>query len=95
LTTQSTLIDNAQYSFQNPVLKKGRDNRRIDHSCTAGCLMQLSEAFIGGWILKLRVSETKCIDLVDGNIRNFSSVTAKVKGFLRTIFNSGVTKRKN
>jgi osmotically inducible protein OsmC len=56
--------------------------------------MQLS-AYIGEWILKLKVSKLNAILIYRWYHRNLLTVNAKVKGFQTMLFNNRLQKQKN
>jgi osmotically inducible protein OsmC len=95
LTTQSKLIENAQYSFKSRFEQGiGTNPEELIAAAHAGCFTMQLSAFIGELDFEIESIETKCdIDLVDGNIvTSHLTVKAKVKGISEGVFQQQVTK---
>ncbi|SDW35281.1 OsmC family peroxiredoxin [Flavobacterium degerlachei] len=95
LTTQSTLIENAQYSFKSRFEQGvGTNPEELIAAAHAGCFTMQLSAYIGELDFEIESIETKCdIDLVDGAIvTSHLTVNAKVKGISDDVFQQQVTK---
>ncbi|HEY4618039.1 MAG TPA: OsmC family protein [Flavobacterium sp.] len=95
LTTQSKLIENAQYSFKSRFEQGiGTNPEELVAAAHAGCFTMQLSAYIGEEGFEIDSIETKCeIDLVDGTIiTSHLTVTAKVKGISDDVFQQQVTK---
>jgi osmotically inducible protein OsmC len=95
LTTQSTLIENAQYSFKSRFEQGvGTNPEELIAAAHAGCFTMQLSAYIGELDFEIESIETKCdIDLVDGTIvTSHLTVNAKVKGISDDDFQQQVTK---
>ena len=95
LTTQSTLIENAQYSFKSRFEQGvGTNPEELIAAAHAGCFTMQLSAYIGELDFEIESIETKCdIDFVDGTIvTSHLTVNAKVKGISEDVFQQQVTK---
>jgi len=95
LTTQSTLIENAQYSFKSRFEQGiGTNPEELIAAAHAGCFTMQLSAFIGELDFEIESIETKCdIELQDGTIvTSHLTVNAKVKGISDDDFQQQVTK---
>ncbi|EIA07783.1 OsmC family protein [Flavobacterium frigoris] len=95
LTTQSTLIENAQYSFKSRFEEGvGTNPEELIAAAHAGCFTMQLSAFIGELDFEIESIETKCdIELVDGTITtSHLTVSAKIKGISDDDFQQQVTK---
>jgi osmotically inducible protein OsmC len=95
LTTQSTLLENAQYSFKSRFEQGvGTNPEELIAAAHAGCFTMQLSAYIGELEFEIESIETKCdIDLVDGTIvTSHLTVNAKVKGISDDVFQQQVTK---
>lgn len=95
LTTQSKLIENAQYSFKSRFEQGiGTNPEELIAAAHAGCFTMQLSAYIGEEGFEVDSIETKCeIDLVDGTIiTSHLTVNAKVQGISEDVFQQQVTK---
>lgn len=95
LTTQSKLIENAQYSFKSRFEQGiGTNPEELIAAAHAGCFTMQLSAYIGEEGFEVESIETKCeIDLVDGTIiTSHLTVNAKVQGISEDVFQQQVTK---
>lgn len=95
LTTQSTLLENAQYSFKSRFEQGvGTNPEELIAAAHAGCFTMQLSAYIGELEFEIESIETKCdIDLIDGTIvTSHLTVNAKVKGISDDVFQQQVTK---
>lgn len=95
LTTQSTLIENAQYSFKSRFEQGvGTNPEELIAAAHAGCFTMQLSAYIGELDFEIESIETKCdIELQDGTIvTSHLTVNAKVKGISDDDFQQQVTK---
>ena len=95
LTTQSTTLENTQYSFKSRFAEGvGTNPEELVAAAHAGCFTMQLTAFIGETTATIESIETKCeINLVDGTIiGSHLNVNAKIKGINNEIFQELVTK---
>ncbi len=95
LTTQSTTLENTQYSFKSRFAEGvGTNPEELVAAAHAGCFTMQLTAFIGETTAEIVTIETKCeINLVDGTIiGSHLTVNAKIKGINDEIFQELVTK---
>jgi osmotically inducible protein OsmC len=95
LTTQSTTLENTQYSFKSRFAEGvGTNPEELVAAAHAGCFTMQLTAFIGETTAVIESIETKCaINLVDGTIvGSHLTVNAKIKGISDEIFQELVTK---
>jgi osmotically inducible protein OsmC len=98
LTTQSTTLENTQYSFKSRFAEGvGTNPEELVAAAHAGCFTMQLTAFIGETTAEIQSIETKCeINLSDGTIvGSHLTVNAKIKGITDDIFQELVTKAEN
>jgi lipoyl-dependent peroxiredoxin len=95
LTTQSTTLENTQYSFKSRFAEGvGTNPEELAAAAHAGCFTMQLTAFIGETTAEIQSIETKCeINLSDGTIiGSHLTVNAKISGITDDIFQELVTK---
>lgn len=95
LTTQSKVLDNAQYSFKTRFEDGiGTNPEELVAAAHAGCFTMQLSAFIGEAGFEIENLETKCdIDFQNGSIvGSHLSVKGKVAGITNATFQELVTK---
>lgn len=95
LTTQSKVLDNAQYSFKTRFEDGiGTNPEELVAAAHAGCFTMQLSAFIGEAGFEIQSLETKCdIDFQNGSIvSSHLNVTGKVSGISNDVFQELVTK---
>lgn len=95
LTTQSTTLQNTQYSFKSRFEEGvGTNPEELIAAAHAGCFTMQLGAYIGEAGFEVESIETTCeIDLVDKTIVTSQlTLTAKVKGITNDEFQTLVTK---
>lgn len=95
ISTQSTVLDNAQYSFKTRFEEgKGTNPEELVAAAHAGCFTMQLSAFIGEEGHTIDSIQTKCeINLVDGSIiGSHLIVEAKIAGISEDKFQELVTK---
>lgn len=95
LTTQSTTLNNTQYSFKSRFEEGvGTNPEELAAAAHAGCFTMQLTAFIGETDAVIESIETRCdISLQDGAITNSHlTVTAKIEGISKDTFQELVTK---
>jgi osmotically inducible protein OsmC len=95
LTTQSTTLENTQYSFKSRFAEGvGTNPEELVAAAHAGCFTMQLTAFIGETTAVIESIETKCvINLVDGTIvGSHLTVNAKINGISNEVFQELVTK---
>lgn len=95
LTTQSTTLQNTQYSFKSRFEEGvGTNPEELIAAAHAGCFTMQLSAYIGEAGFEVESIETKCdIDLVDGTIITSQlTLNAKIKGITNDEFQTLVTK---
>lgn len=95
LTTQSTTLENTQYSFKSRFEEGvGTNPEELVAAAHAGCFTMQLTAFIGETNALIEVIETKCeISLLDGTINSSHlTVNAKIEGITNEVFQELVTK---
>ncbi|PKB15416.1 OsmC family peroxiredoxin [Flavobacterium sp. 5] len=95
LTTQSTTLENTQYSFKSRFEEGvGTNPEELVAAAHAGCFTMQLTAFIGETSAVIESIETKCdISLVEGTINSSHlTVNAKIEGISNEIFQELVTK---
>ena len=95
LTTQSTTLENTQYSFKSRFEEGvGTNPEELAAAAHAGCFTMQLTAFIGETNAVIEVIETKCdISLLDGTINSSHlTVNAKIEGISNEVFQELVTK---
>jgi osmotically inducible protein OsmC len=95
LTTQSTTLENTQYSFKSRFEEGvGTNPEELVAAAHAGCFTMQLTAFIGETSAVIEVIETKCeISLLDGTINSSHlTVNAKIEGITNEVFQELVTK---
>ncbi len=95
LTTQSTTLENTQYSFKSRFEEGvGTNPEELVAAAHAGCFTMQLTAFIGETNAVIEVIETKCdISLLDGTINSSHlTVNAKIEGISNEVFQELVTK---
>jgi osmotically inducible protein OsmC len=95
LTTQSTTLNNTQYSFKSRFEEGvGTNPEELVAAAHAGCFTMQLTAFIGETDAVIESIETKCdISLLEGTINSSHlTVTAKIEGISNEIFQELVTK---
>ncbi|PZX94144.1 OsmC family peroxiredoxin [Flavobacterium aquariorum] len=95
LTTQSTTLENTQYSFKSRFAEGvGTNPEELVAAAHAGCFTMQLTAFIGETTAVIDSIETKCdINLVDGTIiGSHLIVNAKISGISNETFQELVTK---
>lgn len=95
LTTQSTTLNNTQYSFKSRFEEGvGTNPEELIAAAHSGCFTMQLSAYINEAGFEVESVETKCdIDLVDGTIvTSHLTVKAKVKEISNEDFQSLVTK---
>jgi len=95
LTTQSGVLDNAQYSFKTRFEDGiGTNPEELVAAAHAGCFTMQLSAFIGEAGFEIESIETKCdIDFQNGSIVSSKlSVNAKINGISNDVFQVLVTK---
>ncbi|MBP2284626.1 osmotically inducible protein OsmC [Flavobacterium sp. CG_23.5] len=95
VSTQSKVLDNAQYSFKSRFEEGiGTNPEELIAAAHAGCFTMQLSAYIGEEGFEIESIETKCdIDLVDGTIvTSHLTVSAKVSGISADVFQQQVTK---
>lgn len=98
LTTQSTTLENTQYSFKSRFAEGvGTNPEELVAAAHAGCFTMQLSAFIGETTAEIKSIETKCeINLTDGTIvGSHLTVNAKIDGISDEIFQELVTKAEN
>jgi osmotically inducible protein OsmC len=95
LTTQSTTLENTQYSFKSRFEEGvGTNPEELVAAAHSGCFTMQLSAYISEGGFEIESIETKCdINLVEGTIiGSHLTVTAKVKGITNDAFQELVTK---
>lgn len=95
LTTQSTTLENTQYSFKSRFEEGvGTNPEELVAAAHSGCFTMQLSAYISEGGFEIESIETKCdINLVEGTIiESHLMVTAKVKGITNEAFQELVTK---
>jgi osmotically inducible protein OsmC len=95
LTTQSTTLENTQYSFKSRFAEGvGTNPEELVAAAHAGCFTMQLTAFIGETTAVIDSIETKCaINLVDGTIiGSHLTVNAKISGISSETFQELVKK---
>lgn len=95
LTTQSTTLENTQYSFKSRFAEGvGTNPEELVAAAHAGCFTMQLTAFIGETTAVIESIETKCvINLVDGTIvGSHLTVNAKISDISNEVFQELVTK---
>ncbi|MBF4469904.1 MULTISPECIES: OsmC family peroxiredoxin [Flavobacterium] len=95
LTTQSTTLNNTQYSFKSRFEEGvGTNPEELAAAAHAGCFTMQLTAFIGETSAVIESIETKCdISLVEGTINSSHlTVNAKIEGISNETFQELVTK---
>lgn len=95
LTTQSTTLNNTQYSFKSRFEEGvGTNPEELVAAAHAGCFTMQLTAFIGETDAVIESIETKCdISLLEGTINSSHlTVTAKIEGISNQTFQELVTK---
>lgn len=95
ISTQSKVLDNAQYSFKTRFEDGvGTNPEELVAAAHAGCFTMQLSAFIGEGGHEIENIETRCdINFVDGSIvGSHLTVNAKVKGISNDDFQQLVTK---
>ncbi|MFV8370634.1 OsmC family peroxiredoxin [Flavobacterium sp. LB2R40] len=95
LTTQSTTLNETQYSFKSRFEEGvGTNPEELVAAAHAGCFTMQLSAFIGEAGFEIESIETKCaIDLVDGTIlTSHLTVQAKISEITEDVFQELVTK---
>jgi len=95
LTTQSTTLNNTQYSFKSRFEEGvGTNPEELVAAAHAGCFTMQLTAFIGETSAVIESIETKCdISLLEGTINSSHlTVTAKIEGISNETFQELVTK---
>jgi len=95
LTTQSTTLENTQYSFKSRFAEGvGTNPEELVAAAHAGCFTMQLTAFIGESTAVIESIETRCdINLVDGTIiGSHLTVNAKISGISSETFQELVTK---
>lgn len=95
LTTQSTTLNNTQYSFKSRFEEGvGTNPEELAAAAHAGCFTMQLTAFIGETDAVIESIETRCdISLQDGAINSSHlTVTAKIEGISKDTFQELVTK---
>ncbi|WP_348799589.1 OsmC family peroxiredoxin [Flavobacterium adhaerens] len=95
LTTQSTVLNNTQYSFKSRFDEGvGTNPEELVAAAHAGCFTMQLTAFIGETTAAIKSIETKCvINLLEGTIKESQlTVTAKIDGISNELFQELVTK---
>jgi osmotically inducible protein OsmC len=95
LTTQSTTLNNTQYSFKSRFEEGvGTNPEELVAAAHAGCFTMQLSAFISETSAEIESIETKCdINLVEGTIiSSHLTVNAKISGISNEIFQELVTK---
>lgn len=95
LTTQSTTLENTQYSFKSRFEEGvGTNPEELVAAAHAGCFTMQLNAYISETDAVIEVIETKCeISLLDGVINSSQlNVSAKIEGITNEAFQELVTK---
>ena len=95
LTTQSTTLENTQYSFKSRFEEGvGTNPEELAAAAHAGCFTMQLSAYISETNAVIEVLETKCeISLLDGTINSSHlTVSAKIEGISDETFQELVTK---
>jgi osmotically inducible protein OsmC len=95
ISTQSTVLDNAQYSFKTRFEEGvGTNPEELVAAAHAGCFTMQLSAYIGEEGHQVESIETKCdIDFQDGSIvSSHLTLTAKISGIDNGKFQELVTK---
>ncbi|TDE01443.1 OsmC family protein [Flavobacterium hiemivividum] len=95
LTTQSTTLENTQYSFKSRFEEGvGTNPEELVAAAHSGCFTMQLSAYITEDGFEIESIETKCdIDLVDGTvISSHLTVSAKIQGISDDVFQQLVTK---
>ena len=95
LTTQSTTLENTQYSFKSRFEEGvGTNPEELVAAAHSGCFTMQLSAYISEGGFEIESIETKCdINLVEGTIiGSHLTVAAKVKGITNDAFQELVTK---
>jgi osmotically inducible protein OsmC len=95
LTTQSTTLENTQYSFKSRFEEGvGTNPEELVAAAHAGCFSMQLSAYIAEAGFEVESVETKCaINLVEGTIiGSHLTVNAKIKGISEDVFQGLVTK---
>lgn len=95
LTTQSTTLENTQYSFKSRFEEGvGTNPEELVAAAHAGCFTMQLNAYISETDAVIEVLETKCeISLLDGTINSSHlTVSAKIEGISDETFQELVTK---
>lgn len=98
LTTQSTTLNNTQYSFNSRFSEGvGTNPEELVAAAHAGCFTMQLTAFIGETSAVIDTIQTKCeINLVEGTIiGSHLIVDAKIDGITNELFQELVTKAEN
>ena len=95
LTTESTTLENTQYSFKSRFEEGvGTNPEELAAAAHAGCFTMQLSAYISETSAVIEVLETKCeISLLDGTINSSHlTVSAKIEGISDESFQELVTK---
>lgn len=95
LSTQSTTLENAQYSFKSRFEQGvGTNPEELIAAAHSGCFAMQLSAYVTEAGFEIESIETKCdIDLVEGTIiGSHLTVKAKIKGIEGVLFQELVTK---
>jgi osmotically inducible protein OsmC len=95
ITTQSKVLDDAQYSFKTRFEDGiGTNPEELAAAAHAGCFTMQLSAFITEAGFEVRNIETKCdINFVDFNIiGSHLTINAKIEGITESVFQELVTK---
>ncbi len=95
LTTQSTTLDNTQYSFKSRFEEGvGTNPEELVAAAHAGCFTMQLNAYISETDAIIESIETKCdISLLDGTINSSHlTINAKIEGISNETFQELVTK---
>lgn len=95
LTTQSTTLENTQYSFKSRFEEGvGTNPEELVAAAHAGCFTMQLNAYISETDAVIEVLETKCeISLLEGTINSSRlTVNAKIQGISNETFQELVTK---
>lgn len=95
LTTQSTTLENTQYSFKSRFEEGvGTNPEELVAAAHSGCFTMQLSAYISEGGFEIESIETKCdINLIEGTIiGSHLTVTAKVKGITNDAFQELVAK---
>jgi osmotically inducible protein OsmC len=96
LTTQSTTLNDTQYSFKSRFEEGvGTNPEELIAAAHAGCFTMQLSAYLSEEGFEIESIESKCdIDLVDGAIvTSHITISAKIKGITDEVFQQHVTKK--